>query len=98
MTGGARAFDRGGYDQTALAPVLPVKLDGRGAFRTGVAARAALTPAGKAHPLTRVLADPDGQRAGLARPAAAHHPQRSGPGQRRGAAFGPVRTGVRLPC
>ena len=58
MTGGARAFDRGGYDQTALAPVLPVKLDGRGAFRTGVAARAALTPAGKAHPLTRVLADP----------------------------------------
>lgn len=58
MTGGARAFDRGGYGETALAQVLPVKLDGRGAFRTGVAARAALTPAGKAHPLTRVLADP----------------------------------------
>ena len=58
MLGGSRAFDRGGYHETALAPVLPVKLDGRGAFRTGVAARAALTPAGKAHPLTRVFADP----------------------------------------
>ena len=59
MFGGARAFDRGGYHETALNPVLPVKLDGRGAFQTGVAARASLTPAGKAHPLTRVFADPD---------------------------------------
>ena len=58
MFGGARAFDRGGYHETALTPVLPVKLDGRGAFQTGIAARAALTPAGKAHPLTRVFADP----------------------------------------
>ena len=58
MFGGARAFDRGGYHETALNPVLPVKLDGRGAFQTGIAARAALTPAGKAHPLTRVFADP----------------------------------------
>ena len=59
MLGGSRAFDRGGYHQTALNPVLPVKLDGHGAFRTGVAARAGLTEAGKAHPLTRVFADPD---------------------------------------
>ncbi len=58
MLGGARAFDRGGYHETALNPVLPVKLDGRGDFQTGVAARARLTPAGKAHPLTRVFADP----------------------------------------
>ena len=58
MFGGARAFDQGGYHETALNPVLPVKLDGRGAFQTGVAARASLTPAGKAHPLTRVFADP----------------------------------------
>ncbi len=59
MLGGSRAFDRGGYHETALNPVLPVKLDGRGAFRTGIAARASLTSAGKAHPLTRVFADPD---------------------------------------
>ena len=59
MLGGSRSFDRGGYHQTALNPVLPVKLDGHGAFRTGVAARAGLTEAGKAHPLTRVFADPD---------------------------------------
>ena len=59
MLGGARAFDRGGYHQTALSTVLPVKLDGRGAFRTGVAARPGLTPAGRAHPLTRVFADPE---------------------------------------
>ena len=58
MFGGARAFDQGGYHETALNPVLPVKLDGRGDFQTGVAARASLTPAGKAHPLTRVFADP----------------------------------------
>ena len=58
MLGGARAFDPGGYHDTALNPVLPVKLDGRGAFRTGIAARAALTDAGKAHPLTRAFADP----------------------------------------
>ena len=58
MFGGARAFDSGGYHETALNPVLPVKLDGRGDFQTGVAARASLTPAGKAHPLTRVFADP----------------------------------------
>lgn len=59
MLGGARAFDQGGYHETALSPALPVKLDGRGAFRTGVTARASLTPAGKVHPLTRVFADPD---------------------------------------
>ncbi len=59
MLGGPRAFDRGGYHRTALHAVLPVKLDGGGAFHTGVAARAGLTPAGKAHPLTRVFADPE---------------------------------------
>lgn len=62
VLGGARAFDRGGYHETALASLLPVKLDGRGDFESGVAARAVLTRAGEAHPLTRMFADPDANR------------------------------------
>lgn len=58
MFGGARAFDSGGYGDSALREVLPVELDGKGAFETRGTAQAALTPAGKAHPITRLLADP----------------------------------------
>ena len=58
MFGGARAFDSGGYGESALREVLPVELDGKGAFETRGTAQAALTPAGRAHPITRLLPDP----------------------------------------
>jgi len=58
MLGGTRAFDAGGYGDSALREVLPVELDGKGAFETRGAMQAALTPAGKAHPITRLLSDP----------------------------------------
>jgi uncharacterized membrane protein len=58
MLGGTRAFDSGGYSESALREVLPVELDGKGAFETRGQVQAALTPAGKAHPITRLLPDP----------------------------------------
>jgi uncharacterized membrane protein len=58
MLGGTRAFDSGGYGDSALREVLPVELDGKGAFETRGSVQAALTPAGKAHPITRLLPDP----------------------------------------
>ncbi|MGH7852626.1 MAG: glutamine amidotransferase [Candidatus Binatia bacterium] len=58
MLGGTRAFDSGGYGESALREVLPVELDGKGAFETRSAVQAALTAAGKAHPITRLLPDP----------------------------------------
>jgi uncharacterized membrane protein len=58
MFGGARAFDSGGYGESSLREVLPVELDGKGAFQTPGNLRAALTGAGKAHPITRLVADP----------------------------------------
>jgi uncharacterized membrane protein len=58
MFGGARAFDSGGYGESSLREVLPVELDGKGAFQTPGNLRAALTRAGKAHPITRLLSDP----------------------------------------
>ena len=58
MLGGARAFDTGGYGESALREVLPVELDGKGVFETRAGLQAALTPAGKAHPITRLLPDP----------------------------------------
>ena len=58
MIGGARAFDSGGYGDSALREVLPVELDGKGVFETRGAVQAALTAAGKAHPITRLLPDP----------------------------------------
>ena len=58
MFGGARAFDSGGYGESALRDVLPVELDGKGVFETRGALQAALTPAGKAHPITRLVPDP----------------------------------------
>jgi uncharacterized membrane protein len=58
MFGGTRAFDSGGYNESALREVLPVELDGKGVFETRSGLTAALTPAGKAHPITRLLPDP----------------------------------------
>ena len=42
----------------ALPEVLPVELDGKGSFDARGPVQAALTPAGKAHPITRLLPDP----------------------------------------
>lgn len=58
MLGGTRAFDGGGYWDSPLSKVLPVTLNGKGEFETNVTVRASLTPAGKAHPITRILAEP----------------------------------------
>jgi uncharacterized membrane protein len=58
MLGGTRAFDNGGYADSALREVLPVELDGKGVFESRGAVQAALTAAGKAHPITRLLPDP----------------------------------------
>ncbi len=58
MFGGVRAFDSGGYAESALSEALPVELDGRGNYRSTVSLRPALTAAGKAHPVTRLLPDP----------------------------------------
>ncbi len=58
MFGGTRAFDSGGYGESALRDALPVELDGKGVFETRDGLQAALTPAGKAHPITRLVPDP----------------------------------------
>jgi uncharacterized membrane protein len=58
MFGGTRAFDSGGYGESALREVLPVELDGKGTYQSLGAVRAVLTAAGKAHPVTRLLPDP----------------------------------------
>jgi uncharacterized membrane protein len=58
MLGGTRAFDSGGYGESALREVLPVELDGKGVFEARGPVQAALTPAGRAHPITRLLPDP----------------------------------------
>lgn len=58
MLGGTRSFDSGGYAETALRDVLPVELEGKGRFLLGENFRALLTPAGRAHPITRLLPDP----------------------------------------
>ncbi len=57
MFGGARAFDSGGYGDSALREVLPVELDGKGGYRSGGPFQAALTAAGRKHPITRLLPD-----------------------------------------
>jgi len=58
MFGGPRGFDSGGYGESALREVLPVELDGKGVFEMRDGLQAALTPAGKAHPITRLVPDP----------------------------------------
>jgi uncharacterized membrane protein len=57
MLGGSRAFDSGGYGDTALREVLPVELDGKGNYQGQISMNAVLTAAGKAHPVTRLLPD-----------------------------------------
>ena len=58
MFGGNRSFDSGGYGDSALRDVLPVELDGKGSYQSLGAVNAVLTPAGKAHPVTRLVPDP----------------------------------------
>jgi len=58
MFGGTRAFDSGGYGESALREVLPVELDGKGSYQSAGALIATLTPTGKVHPITRLAADP----------------------------------------
>ena len=58
MFGGTRAFDAGGYAESALKDVLPVELDGKGTYQSQTTVRPALTAAGKGHPITRLLPDP----------------------------------------
>jgi hypothetical protein len=58
MFGGLRSFDSGGYGDSALREALPVELDGKGIFQSQASFNAALTAAGKAHPITRLLPDP----------------------------------------
>jgi hypothetical protein len=53
-----RGFDNGGYGDTALKDVLPVELDGKGAYQNSSNVHPALTAPGKAHPITRLLPDP----------------------------------------
>ncbi|MGH7829175.1 MAG: glutamine amidotransferase, partial [Candidatus Binatia bacterium] len=57
MLGGSRSFDSGGYQESPLSQLLPVELDGKGGYQTGTRLRPLLTPAGKAHPVTRLLPD-----------------------------------------
>jgi uncharacterized membrane protein len=58
MLGGVRSFDSGGYADSPLRDVLPVELDGKGRYQSETRARGVLTPSGKAHPVTRLAADP----------------------------------------
>jgi uncharacterized membrane protein len=58
MFGGVRGFDSGGYGESALKEALPVELDGKGSYQNGATLRPALTAAGKAHPITRLLPNP----------------------------------------
>jgi uncharacterized membrane protein len=58
MFGGSRAFDSGGYGDSALRDALPVELDGKGSYQSRGPVHATLTPAGKKHPITRLLPDP----------------------------------------
>jgi uncharacterized membrane protein len=58
MMGGIRSFDSGGYADSPLRDVLPVELDGKGRYQMKTSARGVLTPSGKAHPVTRLVPDP----------------------------------------
>src|SRR5918996_288186 len=58
MLGGVRSFDSGGYADSALKEVLPVELDGKGSYQNSGNVAPVLTPAGKVHPITRLLPDP----------------------------------------
>jgi uncharacterized membrane protein len=83
MLGGARAFDSGGYAESALKDVLPVELDGKGNYQTQGSVRATLTASGKAHPITRLLPDPKGNEEAWAKmpPLTAFNQVRSAKGE-----------------
>jgi uncharacterized membrane protein len=57
VMGGSRAFDNGGYGDSALREVVPVELDGKGNYQSKGDLRPLLTQAGKAHPITRLVPD-----------------------------------------
>ncbi|MFQ5682559.1 MAG: glutamine amidotransferase [Candidatus Binatia bacterium] len=57
MLGGANSFDSGGYSKSPLREVLPVELEGKGRYQTGVHLQGVLTTLGKVHPITRLLPD-----------------------------------------
>lgn len=57
MLGGKWAFDDGGYANTAIEEILPVKLSGQDNYALGTPSAVGLTTAGKEHPLTRLTAD-----------------------------------------
>ena len=63
MTGGDRSFDLGGYANTPVGDVLPVKLGVGGVKADEGVFRPRLTAAGAAHPITRLLGDLDESRA-----------------------------------
>jgi hypothetical protein len=58
MTGGDRSFDLAGYGGTPLADVLPVRLGVSGVRVDEAPFRPQLSPAGSAHPVTRLAGDP----------------------------------------
>ena len=58
MLGGVRSFDSGGYGESPLREVVPVEMDGKGAYQKGRSLRAIPTASGKVHPITRLLPDP----------------------------------------
>jgi uncharacterized membrane protein len=57
MLGGSRSFDGGGFWKGPLSELLPVELNGKGDYETDTRLRTVLTPAGKAHPITRIFLD-----------------------------------------
>ncbi len=58
MFGGVRSFDSGGFAESPLREALPVELDGKGSYQIETRVRGTLTAAGKAHPITRLVPDP----------------------------------------
>jgi uncharacterized membrane protein len=58
VMGGSRAFDSGGYADSALREIVPVEMDGKGVYQIQGEVRPVLTQAGKGHPITRLVPDP----------------------------------------
>ncbi len=58
MIGGDSSFGSGGYGDSPVEHILPVEMRLRGEIYVNGPVRAALTDAGKTHPITRLSADP----------------------------------------
>ncbi|OGQ78867.1 MAG: hypothetical protein A3F90_09205 [Deltaproteobacteria bacterium RIFCSPLOWO2_12_FULL_60_19] len=58
MFGGVRSFDSGGFADSPLREALPVELDGKGTYQIETRVRGTLTAVGRAHPVTRLVPDP----------------------------------------